>query len=502
MRNTVGQVTSITAEPPGSTTPTNVATAITYEPFGPVTGVTYGNGIVGTYAYDADYRATSRADKNGTTAVINLAYAYYTNDSVHTITDSVTAANTQTMVYDSMDRLSSAVSGSGGYGNYSWTWDPVSNVKTQVINGTTSTFNLTTGTNKLLSIVTGSSTENVVNTAAGNINTLKIGTTTEDTLTYNQANQLATATLSLSATYKYDYAGERLQKTESGSNPVVYQYGQAARELLSENDLHSGQVADYIYLNGTPIGEINPATAKFYCTHTDRLGTPQKLTDSTKAVDWNATYQPFGNTVSFSGTLTNQSIRLPGQYFDPETGMNHNGFRDYAGSLTRYVESDPIGLAGGMNTDQYAKNNPFKYIDTNGQDAYLINRCLSAFCGVSTYQSNPFSHTFVAITTPPGNVVGTYSWGNTANLTGWNVDQPLDILTASEAIEEGHAQWLGGSDMDTYFQQAYYTLGNPLLSHQNYIVTSNCETEAKELIEEATTLKTLANRNAKTPQPW
>ena len=73
---------------------------------------------------------------------------------------------------------------------------------------------------------------------------------------------------------------------------MVYQYGQAARELLSENDLHSGQVADYIYLNGSPIGEINPANGKFYATHTDRLGTPQKLTDSTKAVAWTASYAP------------------------------------------------------------------------------------------------------------------------------------------------------------------------------------------------------------------
>ena len=61
-----------------------------------------------------------------------------------------------------------------------------------------------------------------------------------------------------------------------------------------------------------------------------------------------------------------QSIRLPGQYFDPETGMNHNGFRDYAGGLTRYVQSDPIGLRGGMNTYQYVNGNPFKWIDTRG----------------------------------------------------------------------------------------------------------------------------------------
>jgi RHS repeat-associated protein len=365
-RDTTGQVTSITAKPPGGTV-TNVATSITYEPFGPETGLTFGNGVTGTYGYDADYRPTSRADKNGTTSITNIAYGYFTNNSVHTITDSVSAANTQTLGYDTLDRLTSAVSGTGGYGTFGWTWDAVSNVKTQVVNGTTTTYNLTAGTNKFATIVSGSTTETVNSTAAGNINTIKVGTTTLDTLTYNQANELASAaTTSSSATYKYDLQGQRLEKAPPGVNPILYQYGQAAKELLSENDLHSGQTADYIYLNGRPIGEVNPTNGKLYYTHTDNLGTPQKLTDSTKAVVWSATYQPFGGTVSFSGTLTNQNLRLPGQYFDAETTMNHNGFRDYAAGLTRYVESDPIGLRGGMNTYQYVKGNPYKFTDRSG----------------------------------------------------------------------------------------------------------------------------------------
>ena len=365
-RNSMGLVTAITAKPPGASSASNVATGITYEPFGPVTGLTFGNGITGTYAYDEDYRPTTRADKNGSTSITNLAYGYDAADNVKTITDAVSAANSQSMNYDVLNRVTSATSGTGGYGTYGWTWDAVSNVKTQVVNGTTTTYSLASGSNKLSQWVTGSTTEVVASTAAGNINTLKIGSTTEETLTYNQANQLASETTSTAATYKYGLTGERLEKTVSGSNPVIYQYGQSARELLSENDLHSGQRADYIYLNGSPVGEVDPVAGKLYFTHTDRLGTPQKLTDSTKTVDWTATYNPFGNTVSFGGTLTNQSIRLPGQYFDPETGMYHNGFRDYAGSMTRYVESDPIGLAGGTNTFQYVNGNAFKFSDPLG----------------------------------------------------------------------------------------------------------------------------------------
>jgi hypothetical protein len=48
------------------------------------------------------------------------------------------------------------------------------------------------------------------------------------------------------------------------------------------------------------------------------------------------------------------------------TAYNHNGFRDYYPVYGRYLESDPIGLAGGLNPYAYAGNNPSKNIDPNG----------------------------------------------------------------------------------------------------------------------------------------
>ncbi len=100
--------------------------------------------------------------------------------------------------------------------------------------------------------------------------------------------------------------------------------------------------------------------------HADHLGSPQKMTDSTKTIVWDAVYTPFGQVHSMTGTATNNQ-RFPGQYFDSETGYSSNYFRDYDPTTGRYVQSDPIGLAGGLNTYGYVGGNPLLYIDPTGE---------------------------------------------------------------------------------------------------------------------------------------
>jgi RHS repeat-associated protein len=48
-------------------------------------------------------------------------------------------------------------------------------------------------------------------------------------------------------------------------------------------------------------------------------------------------------------------IGLPGQYYDPETGLHYNYFRYYNPQTGRYITPDPIGLEGGINLFAYVR---------------------------------------------------------------------------------------------------------------------------------------------------
>lgn len=107
------------------------------------------------------------------------------------------------------------------------------------------------------------------------------------------------------------------------------------------------------------------AMPEMYFVHSDHLGTPQVLTDKNQEVVWERSHTPFGETVKQSGTVI-QPLRFPGQYEDTETGLYYNYYTDYDPMLGRFVQSDPIGLNGGLNTYAYVGGNPTRYTDPKG----------------------------------------------------------------------------------------------------------------------------------------
>ena len=132
-----------------------------------------------------------------------------------------------------------------------------------------------------------------------------------------------------------------------------------------------------------------PVRAETYYFHNDHLGTPQALTDSSGTVAWQGAYEPFGH-VTETVAEVEQNLRFPGQYLDRETALHQNWFRDYDPGIGRYVESDPIGLQGGMNTYAYANNDPIKYTDPSGEIPLpVITGAIGGFIGFGAGFLNP-----------------------------------------------------------------------------------------------------------------
>ena len=110
-----------------------------------------------------------------------------------------------------------------------------------------------------------------------------------------------------------------------------------------------------------------PVTAapEIYYLHNDHLGTPRVVTDQQRNVKWRADYSPFGETILHVDDIE-MPLRMPGQYYDRESGLHYNYFRDYDPTLGQYIQSDPIGLDGGLNTYSYVGSNPLSYVDPYG----------------------------------------------------------------------------------------------------------------------------------------
>jgi RHS repeat-associated protein len=360
--NANGQVSAIGHRRPNGTT-TPLLTQIGYQPFGPASSWHTGNGASYSRAFDQDGRIAQLALPAGTTST--LAY-----DTASRITGIVeTGLPAKAFGYDALDRIANYASGAT---TQTYAYDASGNrtgftEKQPPFVNATLTYSYDKASNRLLGIG-GSWNESFAYDANGNM----------------------VSHVSPAAKYSYDYdARNRRTQTFVGAVPttdLINGLGQRAaqtRRGVTENFVYdeaghlagtynrsAGTAEETVWLGDLPVAVLWAGGEQRYIAP-DHLAAPHEITNASGQVVWQWDHDPFGNGQP-SGTFT-YGLRFPGQFYDQTTRLHYNYFRDYDSRTGRYIESDPIGLGGGINTYGYVDQNPLSYVDPVGEF------CLSVF---------------------------------------------------------------------------------------------------------------------------
>jgi RHS repeat-associated protein len=330
-----GQVTSLTAA--GQ----SVLAGAVYSPFGAVKSWTWGNGQAYARGIDQDGRVYSYP-RNTNTQTLGFDAA----SRVVSLTDSNNASLNQIFGYDALDRLASDSPGPNGtQATRGYTYDPTGNRLTATVSGVTTTYT-TPATSNRLDHTSGGAV--YAYDAMGNVT----GDGTR-TFGYNARGRMNSAIVSgQTTTYAINAFGQRVRKVTPTAT-TVFVYDEAG-QLIGEYDGSGNLLAEHIYLNGMPIAVVKlvAGNPKVYQVYPDHLGAPRAVVDPAVA-------QPvwqWHNVDPFGGNLPNENpaqlgnfkygLRFPGQYYDAETQLHYNYFRDYDPVIGRYFESDPIGITG------------------------------------------------------------------------------------------------------------------------------------------------------------
>ena len=322
--------------------------------FGELSGWTFGNGQSVNQQYDLSGRMVSHS--LGTLQHDSLdRISRITHDGLSFMTGD------RDFEYDSLDRLTQlSIAGV----QIAYAYDANNNLTSEAMGSNSRTFSISATSNKLLSIAYTTGAPTVFGYDA-NGSRVQDGTNTLSFLGSGVLTSVANAWAT--TTFEYNGFRQRVSKTSAGTR-TLFDYTTDGR-LAGEYDEQGALQKEIIWAGTKPLAVLTPTG--LYYIHSDHLESPRQIADSSGNPVW------VWDTLTYGANAPNQqptsglppfefSMRFPGQYSDAETGLHQNWNRTYDPLVGRYLESDPIGLSGGINTYAYVWGDPINWIDPDG----------------------------------------------------------------------------------------------------------------------------------------
>jgi RHS repeat-associated protein len=186
----------------------------------------------------------------------------------------------------------------------------------------------------------------------------------------------------VSAAFSYDSFGRRVQSSiQLGTSPAqtvqyLYEGAQALGEIRNQALSHRlltglsldetiARVALFTSGPSSGSGAADPANSRSYLTDALNSVIAQHNAASTGGIANSYGYSPYGQSTTVGPDATGNMNQYTSRENDA-TGLLYYRARYYDPVLKRFISSDPIGLAGGMNMYAYVEGDPVRFSDPEG----------------------------------------------------------------------------------------------------------------------------------------